>query len=318
MYREPARDELSDDELVGQELTHDPSAHLQKDLFQKAQRVLLQIDMTASPQELKDDPSLAVWRLAPHLGKELKQNTALRNRDAAGEADLAGNLTRCIPLQMTIKSIKNTLPFPVGLEAPGVMMSKTLHRTGACLYRVPPHIDGMVVDRPVFEPVNVVNRYMYENYRMCSQEDLDQDVQFQKARAGKPGRATVAVGSLAYEALVTNLKAGAWPEERSALDLDAIHNPSLNHTVEVTEKMGRQIVDMLKPSIEEAANAFVNLDDMQFKFVRADGINDWASPKGMHGEVTSSRVLKGDKVSSALATRRGYVMVEAELDYVLF
>ncbi len=162
-------------EMIGSEL--DELQHLHKDMFAKAQKALIDIDITASPAELQSSGASNVWKLLPHLSKELKQNLALKNRNAASGDQLAGNLNRCIPLNLEIVQQKNSFPYPMGIKIPG-MMDANLHRNGQCVWRVPPDTQTMMVGKAVFEPTNIVNKYMYNNYRMCTLEDLNNDVKF--------------------------------------------------------------------------------------------------------------------------------------------
>ena len=97
----------------------------------------------------------------------------------------------------------------MGFRIPG-MMDNNLHRNGNCVWRVPPDTQTMMVGKSVFEPTNIVNKYMYNNYRSCTLEDLATDVKFFGKTTKKPAYATVAVGSLAYETLVSNLDEGHW------------------------------------------------------------------------------------------------------------
>ena len=62
----------------------DELQHLHKDMFAKAQKALIDIDVTMSPAELQSSVGASnVWKLMPHLAKELKQNLALKNRNMA-------------------------------------------------------------------------------------------------------------------------------------------------------------------------------------------------------------------------------------------
>lgn len=305
----------SDLPMVGADL--DEHTHLTKDMFTKAQSVLIDIDITASPAELAQGGGQNVWKLMSHLTKEFKQNLALKNRHLASGEELAGNLNRCIPLHLEILQQKNSFPFPVGIKIPG-MMDVNLHKHGQCVYRVAPETQTMLVGQAAFEPTNIVNKYMYSNYRMCTLEDLNNDVKFVGKTAKKPAYATVAVGSLAYETLCSNLEEGKWQSELGHIDVEEIFDPKRNHTVQITEKMGKQIVDTLHPVIKEAADSFINIEDFNVEIVRADGQRAFDSTTGIHGELIGSNAVNAPKiVSDKLQTRQTFYL-KARLDFVLF
>ena len=44
------------------------------------------------------------------------------------------------------------------------------------------------------------------------------------------------------------------------IEVEDIFNPGRNHTVQVTEGMGKQIVDTLHPLVKEAADSFINIE----------------------------------------------------------
>ncbi len=289
-YMEDMGSDASDieiEEQVGAQAAEevDPALdeHLKKEKFAKPQSITIDIDICASPAELAQTIESHIWKLMPHLNKEMKQNMAHNNRDLATGDQLAGNLNRCIPLHLEILQQKNSFPFAMGIHVTG-MMDTTLHRNGQCVWRVPPDTPTMKVNEPAFEPKSKINEYQYRNYRSCTVEDLATDVKRVEKSAKNAAHYNVLVGSLAYETLVEHLSRGVWEDQHAQINLDHIFEPGRSPGVTVTEKMGSELVGLLKPAIEEVANSFINLEDFHVKVVRADGIADFASPKGINGE----------------------------------
>lgn len=295
----------------------DVGDHLRHDMFKKTQTAIFDIDIVASPAELAENQGQNIWRLAPHLHSKLKYNTAIRQRDQAVGEQLAGNLNRCIPLQLKILQQTNSFPYFMGIRMPGIMMDKTLHSNGACVWRVPPETGTMMVGEAAFDPVNIVNRYAYDNYRMCTIEDLQHDVTFTRGR-NTPARSTIAVNSLAYETLKQSLQDGNWAEQLHDVNVEQIFNPGRNQTVEVTEKIGKDILNFLTPQVQEAADSFVNLEDMKFEIVRAEQYTDFKSPKNLIGEIVSNGPVDGKKINSTKLQTRCVFAIKAELTFVLF
>lgn len=291
--------------------------HVKKEMFSKAQSTTLDIDIIASPAELAQTIESNIWKLMPHMNKELKQNMAIKNRDMASGDQLAGNLNRCIPLHLEIIQQKNEFPFAMGIHVTG-MMDTTLHRHGQCVWRVPPNTQTMKVNEAAFEPKSKINAYMYSNYKMCTLEDLATDVKLIGKTAKNAGHCNVLVGSLAYETLVDHLSRGVWEDQHEQLNLEHIFEPGRSPSVMITEKMGTELVNLLKEPIEEVANSFINLENFHIQVVRADGVNDFASPKNLIGELVGSDKVSGSKLNTDKLQKRYCFHIKAKLDYILF
>ncbi|MBX9636955.1 MAG: hypothetical protein K2Q45_05330 [Nitrosomonas sp.] len=297
--------------------------HLTPNMFSKPQKIDVDIDITASPAELAAMKSASVWKLMPHLGKDFKQNLATKDRHLASDDQLAGNLNRCIPLNLEIVQQKNSFPFFMGIRIPG-MMDRNLHRHGKCVYRVAPDTHTMMVGRSAFEPTNIINEWAYNNYKMCTLEDLDNDVTFVKGTKSSPPYAQVNVNSVAYAMLKQNLEAGSWnnvqwtPAEHDLIDLDHIFEPKRSQKVQVPERMGREIVKDLRSVIEETAKGFINVEDFNVEIVRADGYKAFDKKEGIHGELIGSDIVDAPVTANSVMQTRQTFHLKCELTYVLF
>lgn len=299
----------------------DPNEHITESMFNKVQKVILDFDVTASPAEMAADASKRIWQLKSQLRAQLKQNLAKTDRATATEDQLAGNLQRCIPLNMRIMQQSNSFPYAMGIEIEG-MMNTNLHRDGSCVWRVPPNTPTMKVDEIAFAPNNLVTAHMYSNYKMCTLEDLDNDIKAIAAVPSKnvPAHALVASGSLAHTWLKKNLvETSHWDAERPHLDIGLIMDtPDTQHYVQVTARMGTELRDMLRGPITEAANSFIDLDAFNVRFVRADGNPSFVTPKGINGDIASNRTVKADKIRSDKMELQSTIHIKAELAYILF
>jgi hypothetical protein len=299
----------------------DTQQHLTPDMFVKAQEMIMDIEVVASPAQMEQNPNLRTWQLAPHILKELKQNLATVNRDRATEDQLAGNLSRCIPLHLEVQEKMNGFPYAMGIEIPG-MMNKNLHKNGACVTRVPAHVGFTALGTPqaVFEPTNIVSAYMYENYKMCTVEDLANDIKFVKGTPKTKAHAMVAVGSLAYASLKDNLEnPHNWADQRHEIDEALIEAPGRNtYAVQVTEAMGKDLHNLLREPIEKAASSFINLADFNVKFVRADGNSSFTAFKGINGELMADTAVNAPTYRSELMQRACTFYIKAKLVYILF
>jgi hypothetical protein len=152
---------------------------------------------------------------------------------------------------------------------------------------------------------------------MCTVEDLQHDVTFTRGR-NTPARSTIAVNSLAYETLKQSLQDGNWMDQLHDVNVEQIFNPGRNQTVEVTEKIGKDILNFLMPQVQEAADSFVNLEDMKFEIVRAEQYTAFDSAKNLIGEVIDDSVVKGKKLNPLKLQSRCVFAIKAELTFVLF
>lgn len=307
----------------------DPSIgkHLTPDMFTQSQTAWIDIEINASPHELAQGHVSTDWKLSAHLPRNLKQIMTTKDRDKAGDEHLAGNLKRCIPLQMEICQQMNNLPFAMAIKAQG-MLSKNLSQHDAYLWRVPAGMCS-TANQMAFEPTNVIDRHMYNNYRICTLEDLDNDIKVYKKSGKTPGYGTIALGSLAYETLIENLHRGAWREEfqgatseeaeAKQAKLAAIYRPAqFQHHVEVPERIASQLREYLETPIREVMDRCMNLEDFTITCHRADGNPDFASPKGLIGELVGSNVDPNSKISSAKLGIRQTFHIKAKLTYLLF
>ena len=303
---------------LGEEI--DVHQHLTKDMFTKPQSVIIDFDMIASPAQADLSPEAATWKLAAHLSKQLKQNLALRNRHVAADGELAGNLHRCIPLGLRIIQQKNDFPFFMGIHVPG-MMDVNLHKDGQAVWRVPPNTPTMKVKEQAFEPKNVVNQYIYANFRNCTPEDVDHAIKLHPARGKTPAHAQILVGSLPHQLIKDNLEAGNWGTQLPYINVQQIFAPPAGVLhVQVTELMGNQVKELLKPEMEAAQEAMVNLDDFVVTFKRADGVQSFKSPKNMNGLLigSDSNGVKTDVVNSTQLQKICTFHIKAELSFILF
>lgn len=304
--------------VIGEEV--DVHQHLTKDMFTKPQSIIMDFDLVATPAELDLSPDKATWKLAPHLSKMLKQNLALRNRHIAGEDDLAGNLHRCIPLGLRIIQQKNDFPYFMGIHVPG-MMDVNLHKDGQSVWRVPPNTPTMKVKEQAFEPSNIVNQYIYANFRNCTPEDVEHAIQVQPARGKTPAHAQVLVGSLPHQLIKDNLAAGNWATELPLINVQQIFEPPAGQLrVQVTERMGTQIKELLKPEMEAAQQAMVNLNDFVVTFKRADGVASFKSPKNMNGLLIGSNAkeINTEVVNTTQLQKMCTFHIKAEMSFILF
>ncbi len=297
----------------------DLQQHLTKDMFSKAQDIIIDFDLVASPAELSASLAANKWQLAAYLTSRFKQNLATSNRHLADAAQLAGNLNRCVPLHLEILQHQNTFPFAMGLNIAG-MMPTTLHKHGECLWRVPAGTATMKVNEAAFSPQNLINQYMYANYRMCTVEDLSSDLVHVKGnqKQGTEDHYSVAVGSFAYSELIRGLDAGHWQDQMDEVNIEHIDNPGRSPTVTITKKMGDDLHASIRGPVEEVANSFINLENLVAEFVRADGINEFNSPKNIAGEIVGSDKVSGTKLNTDMLQTRCTFHVRGKLTYLLF
>jgi len=292
--------------------------HVSKDMFTHVQSVPIDIEVTASPEDLERNPELCIWKMQSQLTKHFKQNLATHNRMNARSEDLRGNLDRILPLGFDVEMQANTFPYAMGMDIPGMMRSN-VHRTGVCTYRLPPHLSASATSKSIFDPENKVGRHAYENYKLCTLEDLQHDIEFKAGRHQQDDHALVTVGSLAYDTLVKSIKNGAWRDEMTRQEIEHIFNPS-TYSVEVPHAVGNDIKEFLLPDVEQTAKSFINIADFNIRIHRADGEKSFISPKKIAGAINQTAGGKNTstKINMDALQRNCTFYIKGLMHYVTF
>ena len=311
-YKSESESEYTDEEIAG------VPEHVSADMFSHVQSVPIDIEVTASAQDLERNPELCIWKMQSQLTKHFKQNLATHNRMNAAPEDLRGNLDRILPLGFDVKMQSNTFPFAMGVDIPGLMRSN-VHRHGVCTYRLPPLLNAESTSVSIFDPENKVGRNAYENYKMCTLEDLQYDIEFKDKRNNAPAHARIAVGSLAYDMLVENLRNGNWRGELSRQQIQRIFHPE-ESTVHVTETIGQGIKEFLQPMVEKTAKSFINIANFNVRIHRADGEKSFTSPKKIAGAVNQTAGGKNTstKMNMDALQRNCTFYLKGDMLYVTF
>lgn len=291
----------------------DPLDHVTPRDFRKPLKLFVTFEVVGSPHELGQNPEMARMMLTPEASKQFKQNMAMFNRHAAVGEDLAGNLKRVVPLDFIPTSCSNTFPYGMGLNIDG-FLGRHIHRHGTHAWRIAANTPSTAINRSIFEPVNKVNAHMLQNMTLCTPEDLETDITFQK------GRSRILVGSLAYTILRDTIEDGAtWSDaDLQHVNVDHVLEPGRDMHVEISEKMGRDILNHAKPMLEASAAGFINAETWGATFERADGIRDFASPKNLVGDVVTSNTVTPTKISADLLHKRATATVVGELIFHIF
>lgn len=332
MYRRPAQpafieedydhEELgdvveTDEPVVGEEAKQQPVRHLNESNFDKISEVLFDIDCAASPEELASKIKSAEWKLQAHVTKQLKDNIATTNRKNANDDERVGNLRYCIPLGFEVVMHQNTHKYPMVVVC-DAMMNKNVYKHGSGLWRMPPETPAQMVNQKVFEPVSVIDHFVFKKGRMVTLQDLEDDIKIVPGSKGRSGYGTVAVNSLAYDQLLDELDHGAWTNEPlSEEQLRDIDHPGHKRTVEVTAQMAKDIKEQLAGPVRELQARCIDLENMSFRVQRADGQQVFNSPEGLHGELVGSDLDVDHKLPNKALNTRQNVYVKCRLQYKL-
>jgi len=301
--------------------------HLQRDLFRKVQTVYLHMEITGTPEQLANGDVETTWKVAPHIAQHLKQIMATRNRDKAVGADLAGNLRNCIPLHAEVVSDANSFPYKMGFKFPG-MVPKVMTSTGRYTWTTDADAPSKMVNRAVFDPTNIINQYMYDNWSKCSLESLEEDITHLKGK--NEGFSTINVVSLPFQMLVMNLDDETNPNNPDAKwtqyhlteeEIDEIYDAPVNgrkRQVMVPTPIAQDIYDRLKGPLEDISKSFVKLDDMVVEFERADGYKKFNDFRGLHKELVGNGVSPKQHIRTKRLNQRCTYSAMFKLDFLLF
>lgn len=308
-----------EDQAIAQIDPLDHLTHVTPQNFRKPLTAIIDIEVVGSPVELAENPQMTKWMLMPHVAKQLKQNLAMRDRHLAVGDQLAGNLKRVVPLGFRVIRDTNTFPYAMQVNIDG-MLGRNLHRHGNGVWRTAANSPAMAVGLEVFDPANIANRYMLQNLKYSTPEDvINHDVTFTTPKGGNPVRARVAVNSLAYEVLADSLQHGFWDAEHiQDINIGHVLSPENDQHVEVTEKMGRDVIAHIKPILDASTAGFINAETWSAQVLRADGIKDFASAKNLVGDAVHSSHAAPTKISAELMGKRCQYHCKGELIFQIY
>jgi hypothetical protein len=213
----------------------------------------------------------------------------------------------------------------MGISIPGVSLDTLYHGSGSSLWSVPPQASATFDSKTAYEPVHVVNQWMYRNYSKCSIEDLQNSIQPIKTRRNntEPKRYAIAIGSLAHNTLQNVLAhpqhRARWAQDLPKLDIEAIMNPMPQaELVEVTENIANDLRQELEEPIKEVAASFVNLDDLNVQWKRTDEHGQWDTPKGIVGALVGKNNVNPDTLNSEIMQRVAHCSIMCEMALITF
>jgi hypothetical protein len=138
----------------------------------------------------------------------------------------------------------------------------------------------------------------------------------------KPAHANIAVGSLAYDTLVQNLNdrrmRKIWRDDIAQIDEDIVFTPGKAHTVQVTSRIGQDIIETLRPFISEAASSFLDIESLMVVANRSDGHKSFDKPVGIAGQLIGSNALDTPKLNNDRMQINSHFAIKAEFSFILF
>lgn len=257
--------------------------HVKPEQFRNKSQVILNISVTATPEQLEQGHVSTVWTIPPSELKNLKQNMAKTNRHLATEADLLGDLKKCVPLEFQILRERNSFPYAMGIQATG-LLAKSINQDGTFLWRVDPDTQPHMVGISVFEPTSPIDASLYSTARGATLRELDEAIKHHKGTKGKADYATIAVGTLPYEMLCLNLEHGHWREEGlTRKQLQRIFEPErYEQTVQVTPNIAATLKERLTGPLKDIHERCIDMEKFSVNIMRADGNPSFSSPQGLH------------------------------------
>jgi hypothetical protein len=310
-------DTMYEDVEAPTSLLLDDEGHLKREQVWGLQSRIFDIDLVASLEELEGNGGKqAVWSIADHQLKNLKQNMAMTDRDMPSKEDLAGNLNRGIPLHMEILEQKSDFPVKMGININGIV-PQTMTSDGTFVWTVAANTPTQAVNQPVFEPKNVFTKHMYKKWKVLSSESLDKEMRFDP----ESGFCYMSPSGIAFEVLCDNLAQGYWEEyDHTQLPIAQIINAGemgRGPPVPIPIPIAEEIKKTLSPHVEQISKSFMDLNKFQVRWTRADG-EHFNSFRNLVGEVVGSETdpmgtLRDDKLNT-----RYCASIKVKLEYLVF
>lgn len=275
--------------------------HMNAALLKNHQQLFLDVDVDASAEELAANPKLAEFHVKEEVHRHFKENLSDKDRGNATDDKLVGNVRTIVPLNLEVVEHQNTLPYKMKLSSNKHFVGKTIHRSGNAIWTVMPGTTPTPVGRTVFEPANIFDERMYNKARMCTMEDIDEDIKMTNATKARAGFSTVATGTAAHERLKKGLDNGEWRKIRltEAEMVEIFEPPRHARTINVPLALGEALKADLRSDLQEVIDRCINLEDFVFKLERADG-SKFNSPQKLHGALVGSDIDEGQNVPNVL------------------
>lgn len=272
------------------------------------------ISKTVSLQELQDDPSARVWRPSAARLRDLKQIKSTMGRDKPQDKDLIGDLSRCIPLKMEVVEYGSGAPAWLAANIHGMVRSKITEKGKYTWVFPPAHGQAYhkTVNECITKPNNIFDRVMYKTWKKCDHNTLKEEIKYDD----KDGVAIVRTDGVVYEVLRDNMLEGTWENLPVNEILEAVENHGVRR-IEIPMDVAQHIEEWIKPRLDNIDKAFVNWNDFNVEFFRADGATNWADTRGLVGNLADT-----GKGKSALSDRklneRFSVWMRIKTRYVLY
>jgi len=274
--------------------------HVDTNILGNFQQLFLDVDVDASPEQLAANPKLAEFHLKEEVHKHFKENLSDKDRANASDDKLVGNVRTIVPLGLEVVEHQNTMPYKMQLSSNKHFVGKTVHRAGNAIWTVMPDTSPTPVGRVVFEPANIFDERMYNKAKMCTMQDIDEDIKMTSATKARAGFATVATGTAAHDRLKKGLDNGEWHKIHlsDAEWNDIFDPPRRSRTINVPLALGEALKADLRSDLQEVIDRCINLEDFVMRLERADG-SKFNAPQGLHGLLVGGELDDG----SAMATQ---------------
>ena len=259
--------------------------HVSASQFRRVRTVDLDITLRGSPASIQNRMEKPAWRMSEAGIRAMKENIAVTDRDKATDDDLIGDETLCIPLKFTINSQKSSYPFPISLNATG-LMPRTITADGTKLFVVPADVTiPVAVNRDVFEPTHFIDEQLFLQTRGSSLKALGNSIVDHASTGKSEAYSSIEIGTLAHQQLRQDVKNGHWDHLLSRRARSTIVNPSDEaRTITVPKVIADDLRSTLTKPLTELAKRCINPSEFEVTFERADNPS-WGSPQGLHQTV---------------------------------
>lgn len=304
------------EQLVGDAaMLEEEDGHLRVDDLWGTQTVRVLYSVTAAPEDLANNPELAVVKIPEQGYRHLKKVTTTTNRSAATSADLTGDLARAIVLSAKVTQARNTFDRTIGVDISG-MMPTCVTGNGCHNFVLLGKMAPTVMDKEIFEPDSIFSQHDYVKYGKLSHAGLARDLVL--AKDGK-SPADIVIGSVAWNVLVNNAKDGRYDDALVDELADAEYNAgnSLLRKAQLPHEIASELFEAIKAPLDTIDQSFHDMRKTNARFLPVDG-KGWNSFETMVGDGIGLASDDGLALEKHVLNTPCTAEVEVEYTFVTF
>jgi len=296
------------------------SKHLQANQMYGIQKIRIEASISGTLNDLLS-PSKTTFQIQKNNLKQLRINSRTTNRKNATNEDFSGDLSKTVILDVHLISTGSHYGVPIGVEYSG-MNPQHLTTNNCYQHILKPLVPLNKENRSIWTPNSVFSANMYRSYGKCDMNSLNYQIKFE----GSENEATVHTGGIVWDTIMDNID--CMKKWQSSVD-DIYDANDRKHESRARSRrpspwevipryIATDVYNKIAKALKNIEKSFVNLEDFQVKFHRADGASSWNDIHGLIGQEVASDSRTQTNYKNYAINKQGYAFAEIELSYITY